>query len=204
MHAAEGSDQPAQERPGHGADLLRRKEEAEYASLGVGVGVLSQNGIDRRIDAGKEQSDAKLRCCEQIQVARQRLDNAEDSGQGQGIGQRLMESLVLSEASPERRRYGAGKAAEREDEAGDEDDVVQIAGKFRNICRQDRLHDEDDHLHENAEKQHIADQRISPKAGTAGFRMPRCRLCSQTVRRFFDKEQKNQKIEEKSCRGQKE
>ena len=46
----------------------------------------------------------------------------------QGVGQRRVEPVVLAESAPQGRRNGAGKAAQREDEAGNEDQVVQLAG----------------------------------------------------------------------------
>ena len=112
---------------------------------------------------------------------------------------------MLAEASPERSRNGAGKAAHGEDEAGNEDQVVQLAGQVGDVCRQYGLDDEDDDLDQGGTDQHQADDGNLPEADLFAF-CPGCgRIrCGCIRRRFFDEEDQDDEVEEQGAGCQEE
>ena len=85
-------------------------------TFGAGIGVFGQNGIDGGENAGEEQAYGELTGSKSIERRRQGLEEKENASQDQGIAHGFEESVVLSEASPEGGRDGAGKSAERKDE----------------------------------------------------------------------------------------
>ena len=111
---------------------------------------------------------------------------------------------MLAEAAPQRRRDGAGKTAHREDEAGNEDQVVQVAGQVGNVRRQDGLDDEDDDLDQGGTDQHQADDGNLPETDLIPFAVGGAVCAGCIRRRFLDEEDQDDEVQEQGGCGQEE
>ena len=83
--------------------------------------IFCKNGIERRINAGEEEANGKLRRCKEIERIGYGLQDPDNTGSGQSPGQGLMEACALADFTPNRSRQGTGKASKGEDKARNKD-----------------------------------------------------------------------------------
>ena len=100
FHAPPGSQNPSQEGPRHGTELLCRKQQAVNTSLEIRRRMLSHDGIEGRIDAGKTEADGKLGKGKRCQCAGESLQSFPDTGDKNRYSENADESLFLSRFPP--------------------------------------------------------------------------------------------------------
>ena len=176
--------------------MLGCKHEAEDAALDARIGVFREERVDRGVDAAEEQAADKLHRGVYVKIGNRALDAETYARQRYGSESGAKISLVLSEPAPSRGRDDAGEAAERENQAGDENDVWQVAGQRRDISCHDGLKDQDNHLHgRRGGKQRPQDGNFQQGEGTEGGLAFAVVWLLQRDRRFLDDENENDAVE---------
>lgn len=203
VDAEEGRDEAAEQRACHRADLLCGEQHAEDAPLVRWRCIAGEYGVDGRVDAAEEEAADELHDGKRQERVGDALDDHGEAGTGHAEAHGTEEAAPLAERPPERRGHGPRDAAEREDEARDEDNVRHGACELGDVCRDDRLQDQDDHLHERAAEQHVAQKRHAPGRDIVFC----CIICIRGFLgdgRLLDDEGEDQEVREESSSGEEE
>ena len=120
----EGRDEAAEQGAGHRADLLCGEQHAENAPFVGWRCIAGEHSVDGGVDAAEEEAADELHDGKRQERVGDALDDHGEAGTGHAEAHGAEETAPLAKRPPERRGDGARDAAEREDEAGDEDDEL--------------------------------------------------------------------------------
>lgn len=195
----------AEQGPDGAAYLLGGEHQPEDAAALLAGRIADEYGVHGRIDAGVEQASGKLQRGKRNERCGHCLGEHHHARAEERYAHGVQKAAALAVLAPEGRGDGAGKAAEREDDAGDHDDVVHGVSELSHVHGQDGLEDEYHHLDHHGAEQDAAHDGIFEQVDFFGLLgaldfFGRLGL----AQRLFDEQGQHDGHRGKRCGGQKE